>query len=74
MRPVPVLAEAEALGEHTTSVRAFSRRAEISSDLTNASQGELEKLFEKGKKLFDKRADEKRKDDERDMQRAVRTR
>src|SRR6476659_10441477 len=28
----------------------------------------------KGKKLFDKRADEKRRDDERDMQRAVRTR
>ena len=28
----------------------------------------------KGKKLFDKRADEKKKDDERDMQRAVRTR
>src|SRR5215210_7440658 len=28
----------------------------------------------KGKKLYDKRADEKRKDDERDMQRAVRVR
>ena len=28
----------------------------------------------KGKKLYDKRADEKRRDDERDMQRAVRTR
>ena len=28
----------------------------------------------RGKKLFDKRADEKRRDDERDMQRAVRTR
>ena len=28
----------------------------------------------KGKKLYDKRADAKRKDDERDMQRAVRTR
>lgn len=28
----------------------------------------------RGKKLYDKRADEKRKDDERDMQRAVRTR
>jgi SsrA-binding protein len=28
----------------------------------------------KGKKLYDKRADEKKKDDERDMQRAVRTR
>ena len=28
----------------------------------------------KGKKLFDKRADEKRRDDERDMARAVRTR
>jgi SsrA-binding protein len=27
-----------------------------------------------GKKLYDKRADEKRRDDERDMQRAVRTR
>ena len=28
----------------------------------------------KGKKLYDKRADEKKRDDERDMQRAVRTR
>src|SRR6266550_2013295 len=28
----------------------------------------------RGKKLYDKRADEKRRDDERDMQRAVRTR
>src|SRR5439155_11455630 len=28
----------------------------------------------KGKKLYDKRADQKRRDDERDMQRAVRTR
>jgi SsrA-binding protein len=28
----------------------------------------------RGKKLFDKRADEKRRDDERDMQRLVRTR
>src|SRR4029079_15922166 len=28
----------------------------------------------KGKKLYDKRADEKRRDDERDMQRAVRSR
>lgn len=28
----------------------------------------------KGKKLYDKRADEKRKDDERDMQRVARTR
>jgi len=28
----------------------------------------------RGKKLFDKRADEKKRDDERDMQRAVRTR
>jgi SsrA-binding protein len=28
----------------------------------------------RGKKLFDKRADERRRDDERDMQRAVRTR
>jgi SsrA-binding protein len=27
----------------------------------------------RGKKLFDKRADEKRRDDERDMQRAVRS-
>ena len=27
-----------------------------------------------GKKLYDKRADKKRRDDERDMQRAVRTR
>jgi SsrA-binding protein len=28
----------------------------------------------RGKKLYDKRADEKRRDDERDMQRAVRSR
>ena len=28
----------------------------------------------RGKKLYDKRADEKKRDDERDMQRAVRTR
>jgi len=28
----------------------------------------------RGKKLYDKRADEKKRDDERDMQRVVRTR
>ena len=42
--------------------------------LLQSRQGESGHRARQGKKLFDKRSDEKAKDDQRDMQRALRTR
>ena len=74
--PSPLAAQ-EASGQRDKAAEEYA--ATLPKDVYPDSGSRLpllkrEDMDEEGKKLYDKRADEKRKDDERDMQRAVRVR